>query len=113
MPKRLVKPDPVLAPTPTDPLSDGIHLLTASLTPSPTKMAPAARFKKCPDDGCSRRRRLIAEAPQTSVKHHNVPLKMNTPPRKRKERIRDSAVGATNWGRNARKKSATLGFRTF
>src|SRR5258707_754505 len=89
------------------------HLLTASLTPNPTKMPPVARFRNKPKEGRSRRRRLIAEAPHTRAKHHTVPLKMNTPPRNKKDRILDSAVVATNCGRNARKNTAILGFKTF
>jgi len=40
-------------------------------------------------------------------------LNINTSPRNRNAASFDGADGSTNCGRNARKKSATFGFRTF
>jgi hypothetical protein len=43
----------------------------------------------------------------------NVPFTLNRSPRKRKVSAEFVAVGETNCGRSAIKKSATFGFKTF
>jgi hypothetical protein len=56
------------------------HLLIASRTPSPTKIAPDARVSFDPAEGFSDSRRLIAEPNQASTRHHIVPVVMHSAP---------------------------------
>src|SRR5579862_2205159 len=86
-----------------------VYCVAAILRPNPTNRAPATRFSSRPADGCSRKRRPIAEANHTSTRHHAVPVVMKSPPRNRNASTREDEPGSTNCGRNARKNSATLG----
>src|SRR5688500_19663912 len=52
-------------------------------------------------------------AHQATNRFQSVPLKLKTSPRNRKDSALLGASGAMNCGKNARKKSATLGFSTF
>src|SRR6185503_9771811 len=70
------------------------------------------RFMIRPDERAARNRALTADAAHARKRHHRVPLTMKRAPRKRNARTRDSASGATNCGRNARKNSATFGLST-
>src|SRR5688572_9378269 len=65
------------------------YLLTARRTPNPTNSAPVARFNHSPDALRVRRRRLMADADQTSRRHHHVPVKMKTAPRNSSAMTRD------------------------
>ena len=56
---------------------------------------------------------LIRAVDQAMNRFHSVPLKSKMAPSSRNAAAFDGASVATNCGRNARKNSATLGFKTF
>src|SRR4029078_5575252 len=55
---------------------------------------------------------VIRAADHATNRFHNVPFTLKTRPRKRNASGLLVAPGSTNCGRNARKNSATFGFRT-
>src|ERR1700721_4279443 len=80
--------------------------------PMNTKTLPTQRFTQRLNAALGASRTLTRAADHATNKFQSVPLKSNMAPRKRNARGFELASAATNWGRNARKNSATLGFKT-
>ena len=76
------------------------------------KTAPTHRLNHCLNAPPSANLLLRRAVDQAIKRFQIVPLKSNIAPRKRKANGFELASDATNWGRKARKKSATLGFKT-
>src|ERR1700685_4350995 len=77
-----------------------------------TKTLPTQRLNQPLNAALGANRLLRCAVDQAMNKFHSVPLKSNITPRKRNARGFELASAATNWGRKARKNSATLGFKT-
>src|ERR1700733_10242781 len=80
--------------------------------PMNTKTLPTQRLNQRLNAALGASRLLSRAVDHATNRFHSVPLKSNMPPRKRNARGFEPASEATNCGRNARKNSATLGFKT-
>jgi len=76
-------------------------------------MPPTQRLSHFLNEPLAASRPLIRAVDQATNKFHIVPLKSKIAPRNKNANGFDGASDKTNCGRNARKNSATLGFKTF
>src|SRR5712692_2407365 len=81
----------------------------ASRSPRKTKSEPTVRLRTFEIVALPRSRSLKAEAKQARIKHQIVPVVTNVSPRAMNAGTFIGEAGSMNCGRNARKKSATLG----
>src|ERR1700730_9752396 len=81
--------------------------------PTNTKRLPTQRLNHFLNWSLAPSRPLIRAVDQAISKFQIVPLKSKIAPRSRNANGFDGASDKTNCGRNARKNSATLGFKTF
>src|SRR4030095_5742240 len=88
------------------------HLAVVRRRPRKTKSEPTARLSQAVIVGFARNRSLSEDANHARMRHQIVPVVTNVNPRVTKARILLLVPGSMNCGRNARKNSATLGFRT-
>src|SRR5258708_36446056 len=77
-----------------------------------TKTPPTQRLNQRLNATPGARRLLRRAVDHATNRFHSVPLKLNIAPSKRNANGFEPASTATNWGRNARKNSATFGFKT-
>src|SRR4029450_14149588 len=88
------------------------HFAVAKRRPTKTKSEPTARLSQAVIVGFARNRSLNEDANHARMRHQIVPVVTNVNPSVTKARILLLVPGSMNCGRNARKNSATLGFRT-
>src|ERR1700730_15160527 len=81
--------------------------------PTNTKRLPTQRLNHFLNWSLAPSRLLIRAVDQATSKFQIVPLKSKIAPRNRNADGFDGASDKTNCGRNAKKNSATLGFKTF
>src|SRR5580693_8557094 len=81
--------------------------------PTNTKTKPTQRLNHSLKRPPAASRTLMRAADQATSKFQIVPLRSKITPRNKNAAAFDGASADTNCGRNARKNSATLGFKTF
>src|ERR1700688_3570522 len=86
---------------------------SASRNPTNTKTLPTQRLNHVLTVSLAAKRLLMRAVDQATSKFQIVPFKSKIAPRNRNASGLDGASDKTNCGRNARKKSATLGFKTY
>jgi hypothetical protein len=89
------------------------HFAITRRAPRKTNSAPTVRLSHWPISLLVRKRSLNVAAKHASTRHHMVPVVTKVKPRRRNAITFVFDAGSMNCGRNARKKSATFGFRTF
>src|SRR5687768_13443913 len=75
-------------------------------------IAPTVRVSQEAKRLDARKCAAMLAADHATKRFQSVPLMLKTSPRNRKDSALFEVAGSMNWGRKARKNSATLGFRT-